>query len=599
MLFQLYATGKYSFKTLRQAVTEAGLRTRPTQRRPAGSPISIRKIGDILRDRYYIGYVSHNDTEYNGRHEPLIDPELFARVQQVLYTDRNAGTRARKHDHYLKGTIWCYRCKQRFLYIKTRGKLGYQYPYFVCRGRQDHVCDMPILPAAEVEHAVGRHYATLRIPRQRIARLKTAMADTVADDQHSAELMRRHLRQERKRLDDLEDQYLELVDDPDWPREKLTTKIRAVQRDRDRIDAELAATDTSQLEQGRQALTSLLDLLEDPERIYTVADDQARRALTKACFSKLWIESNYDQPHVAESGLTDLIPHPRRNKKRHPTKRDAAHHATALPHAPKGQGLSKSQMVELRGLEPLTPTLPVWCATSCATAPAPAASGEHWASVHTCTQSVSGVSAVQLTPYGAGRERLAVDVDVVVRRVHQDVQAKLPADGGACRTGACGRGHQGHHDRAGRAGRGTVDVGGGHVVDVGHREGVADLGLPGVDLKHGGAGAVRVARVGHLLGAVQLGGQWATSVVGGRGPGQRAGERRPDQRRGQRSAENHSPSGTHTVHLRIRPPTGIPLEYGTAPPRDCPTGGFWPPGGTDAARRPPGSGRQFTEGSAG
>ena len=26
-------------------------------------------------------------------------------------------------------------------------------------------------------------------------------------------------------------------------------------------------------------------------------------------------------------------------------------------------------MVELRGFEPLTPTLPVWCATSCAIAP--------------------------------------------------------------------------------------------------------------------------------------------------------------------------------------------------------------------------------------
>ena len=26
-------------------------------------------------------------------------------------------------------------------------------------------------------------------------------------------------------------------------------------------------------------------------------------------------------------------------------------------------------LVELRGLEPLTPTLPVWCATSCAIAP--------------------------------------------------------------------------------------------------------------------------------------------------------------------------------------------------------------------------------------
>src|SRR5699024_2287326 len=29
----------------------------------------------------------------------------------------------------------------------------------------------------------------------------------------------------------------------------------------------------------------------------------------------------------------------------------------------------KKTWVELRGLEPLTPTLPVWCATSCATAP--------------------------------------------------------------------------------------------------------------------------------------------------------------------------------------------------------------------------------------
>lgn len=32
----------------------------------------------------------------------------------------------------------------------------------------------------------------------------------------------------------------------------------------------------------------------------------------------------------------------------------------------------KGPMVEPRGLEPLTPTLPVWCATNCATAPAPA-----------------------------------------------------------------------------------------------------------------------------------------------------------------------------------------------------------------------------------
>lgn len=34
-----------------------------------------------------------------------------------------------------------------------------------------------------------------------------------------------------------------------------------------------------------------------------------------------------------------------------------------------GLGSSLVHVVELTGLEPVTPTLPVWCATICATAP--------------------------------------------------------------------------------------------------------------------------------------------------------------------------------------------------------------------------------------
>ena len=36
---------------------------------------------------------------------------------------------------------------------------------------------------------------------------------------------------------------------------------------------------------------------------------------------------------------------------------------------PRFYRLTCGYTVELRGLEPLTPTLPVWCATSCAIAP--------------------------------------------------------------------------------------------------------------------------------------------------------------------------------------------------------------------------------------
>jgi hypothetical protein len=67
MAFELYATGKYGFKSLQAALTEAGLRTRPTRKR-AAKPISMNALGLILRDKYYLGIVTYDGQEYPGRH---------------------------------------------------------------------------------------------------------------------------------------------------------------------------------------------------------------------------------------------------------------------------------------------------------------------------------------------------------------------------------------------------------------------------------------------------------------------------------------------------------------------------------------------------
>jgi DNA invertase Pin-like site-specific DNA recombinase len=56
-MFKLYATGRYGFKDLQRAVTEAGLRTRPRKDVPNGRPVTIETIGRLLRDRRYLGRV--------------------------------------------------------------------------------------------------------------------------------------------------------------------------------------------------------------------------------------------------------------------------------------------------------------------------------------------------------------------------------------------------------------------------------------------------------------------------------------------------------------------------------------------------------------
>lgn len=102
LMFERYATGQYGEHDLREFITDAGLRTRPTEAYPAGRPLFPSEVGRILTDRTYLGLVVWKEEEYPGEHEPLVEPEIFDRVQDIL-AKRRAGTRERTWECYLKG----------------------------------------------------------------------------------------------------------------------------------------------------------------------------------------------------------------------------------------------------------------------------------------------------------------------------------------------------------------------------------------------------------------------------------------------------------------------------------------------------------------
>jgi hypothetical protein len=58
------------------------------------------------------------------------------------------------------------------------------YFYYICRGRQNHTCNLPYLPVADVEDAVTDHYVTVTLSaelRERMHRgVDNALADTAA-----------------------------------------------------------------------------------------------------------------------------------------------------------------------------------------------------------------------------------------------------------------------------------------------------------------------------------------------------------------------------------------------------------------------------------
>jgi site-specific DNA recombinase len=389
LAFELAATGDYTMERLADVLTERGLRMRSQANRPAG-PISAKYLARVLRDRYYLGFVSYNGEEYVGRHEPLVTTELFARVQAFL-DERlpKAGERQRRHHHYLKGSLWCGRChdrgfESRLVLTKVKGHGG-EYWYFFCSARQNHACDAPYIRIEDAESGVLRHYASLRLPDGFAARVREVLAATLADEERSTQLVHEHLTKRLTELDAKEENLLDLVEDGGAIAAKVRTRLVAIGEERARVKAELTAQGPL-LEAGAALITAALELLDNPQELYRQTTDPVRRQLNQVFYDKLYLDTAEVTDDRLAKPFDDFLYQRSFDRRRAihtrphhriPTKSGATWDAAGgisagaalLDRIARGEGSSKATMVELRGLEPLTFSLRTRRATGCAIAP--------------------------------------------------------------------------------------------------------------------------------------------------------------------------------------------------------------------------------------
>ncbi len=117
-----------------------------------------------------------------------------------------------------------------------------------------------------------------------------------------------------------------------------------------------------------KVINTALDLLGRCSDAYKYAPEATRRDLNQAYFERILLDSTDGEPIIKSAEQTEIIELIATAEQKpeliQPGKADLAltTHSTV-------KGSKIASLVELRGLEPLTPTLPVWCATSCAIAP--------------------------------------------------------------------------------------------------------------------------------------------------------------------------------------------------------------------------------------
>jgi site-specific DNA recombinase len=276
--YELFSTGNYSLKTLSEEMASRGLKTR------YGRILSQENVKQLLTRRFYIGKLVWNGKEYQGKHEPIIRPELFYRVQEVLKT-RSADTGEKgKLQFLLRGTAYCQVCGQRLT-----GEVHPRGSYYRCLpSLHKKKCPQPYTPVSDLDSQLEALYGRLQPPQKMLELLKLEMHQIA---QRRKRIADREVKGLKKTIGDLENRELKLLD------EKLSGKVP--QEVYDKLEGQYQEKRRAAEARLSQMEVDYADPLDFLDKCILVAssllylhqrfDFEQRKNLSKAIFERIYV----------------------------------------------------------------------------------------------------------------------------------------------------------------------------------------------------------------------------------------------------------------------------------------------------------------------
>jgi hypothetical protein len=216
------------------------------------------------------------------------------------------------HSHYLKGTLYCGRCRlednavKRLILQRAVGRQGNEYFYFFCIRAQDRSCDAPYSNVDRVDEAIEDHYKTIQFTPAFIAAMRSGMESALSDTEAAQRLLRKQLENQLINLDTKEENLLDLASDSTLPQGKIRARLADIGLQREKLRPELT-TVADDLSEGAEFLQTNLRLLENPDALYIGASDEIRRKLNQAIFKHIFVANEEVVGDEINSPLAELL----------------------------------------------------------------------------------------------------------------------------------------------------------------------------------------------------------------------------------------------------------------------------------------------------
>lgn len=149
LVYELYSQGK----TIAQIVQELNHRGLRTLR---GRPFTHNSLRTILKNEKYIGvYTYKDDIRIEGAIPPIIDTDMFYRVQELLkYNQRAAAHKNSKADYLLTETLFCGKCGTMMVGVSGTSRHGNRHHYYACTKQKKKQCTKKAVRQMWIENLV-------------------------------------------------------------------------------------------------------------------------------------------------------------------------------------------------------------------------------------------------------------------------------------------------------------------------------------------------------------------------------------------------------------------------------------------------------------
>jgi len=198
--FELYATGEYTLKAIKQFLANTGIDSYK------GNVLSCSCVQRMFKNPFYYGVFKFNGEIYQGTHEPIISKKLFDSVQQVM-NNRGKKKRKRKHEFAFSGLMRCGNCG---CLITAETQKGHN--YYRCTKKKQK-CDEKYLREENLVEQMKSYIQKISLPNKwaenMLAELDKEKEQVKKDGENFVQNLQNQKVQVEQKIEKLLDLYIE------------------------------------------------------------------------------------------------------------------------------------------------------------------------------------------------------------------------------------------------------------------------------------------------------------------------------------------------------------------------------------------------------